>query len=435
MGKGGNQKKRKDDENMMRIDAGRARRPARKVLDGKMTSGKKEQPPFDYPVDLEAGRKRCPHFGRCGGCQLLSMPYEEQLRLKQAYLERQLAPFVRPEPIIGMAQPLHYRNKVHAVFGSDRRGNVISGVYRAGSHEIVPVDRCLLEDERADAIIVSIRQLVKSFRIKPYDEDRGMGFLRHVLVRTGHATGQIMVVLVTASPVFPSRKNFVAALRQRHPEITTVVQNINDRDTTMVLGKRDVVLCGKGYIEDVLCGLTFRISPQSFYQVNSAQTERLYQTAIDMAGLNGKEEVLDAYCGIGTIGLIAASHAGHVTGVELNPDAVRDAKKNALANAIENVSFYEADAGRFMTELAGRGETADVLFMDPPRSGSSKEFLQAVKKLSPKKIVYISCEVRTLVRDLHVLAAMGYRAEQARGVDMFGETVGIETVCLLSKWR
>ena len=237
---------------------------------------------------------------------------------------------------------------------------------------------------------------------------------------------------MTASPVFPSRKNFVAELRKLHPEITSIVQNVNDRDTTMVLGKRDIALFGRGYIEDELCGLTFGISPQSFYQVNSVQTEKLYREAIRLAALTGKERVFDAYCGIGTIGLIAASQAGQVIGVELNPDAVKDAKKNAVRNGVENISFYEQDAGRFMTELAQRGEKMDVLFMDPPRSGSSREFLQAVKKLSPKRIVYISCEVRTLVRDLHVLTAMGYRVKEARGVDMFAETVGVETVVLLS---
>ena len=387
---------------------------------------------FVYPVRLEAGKKLCPQFGRCGGYQLLSLPYAEQLSLKQEYLERQLAPFVRPQPIIGMESPFYYRNKVHAVFGADRRGGVISGVYRAGTHEIVPVDQCLLEDQRADAIIASIRKLAKSFRIRPYDEDRGTGLLRHVLIRIGHRSGQILVVLVTASPVFPSRKNFVAELRKLHPEITSIVQNVNDRDTTMVLGKRDIALFGRGYIEDELCGLTFGISPQSFYQVNSVQTEKLYREAIRLAALTGKERVFDAYCGIGTIGLIAASQAGQVIGVELNPDAVKDAKKNAVRNGVENISFYEQDAGRFMTELAQRGEKMDVLFMDPPRSGSSREFLQAVKKLSPKRIVYISCEVRTLVRDLHVLTAMGYRVKEARGVDMFAETVGVETVVLLS---
>ena len=389
--------------------------------------------PFAYPVRSEAGKKLCPQFGRCGGCQLLSLPYEEQLSLKQGYLERQLAPFVRPKPIIGMESPFYYRNKVHAVFGTDRRGSMISGVYRAGTHEIVPVDQCLLEDQRADAIIVSIRKLAKSFRIRPYDEDRGTGLLRHVLIRTGRSTGQILVVLVTSSPVFPSRKNFVAELKKLHPEITSIVQNINDRDTTMILGKRDIVLFGRGYIEDELCGLSFGISPQSFYQVNSVQTEKLYREAIRLAALTGREGVFDAYCGIGTIGLIAASQAGQVIGVELNPDAVKDAKKNAVRNGVENISFYEQDAGRFMTELARRGEKVDVLFMDPPRSGSSREFLQAVKKLSPKRIVYISCEVRTLVRDLHVLAAMGYHVKEARGVDMFAETVGVETVVLLSK--
>ncbi len=389
--------------------------------------------PVDYPGGISAGKKICPNFGKCGGCQLLSLPYEEQVKRKQKMVEELLGPFCKVEPFIGMEDPRHYRNKVHAVFGLDRKGQPVSGVYKAYSHEIVPVDSCLLEDQRADAIIVTIRSLLKSFKIKTYDEDRGYGLLRHVLIRTGHVSGQILVVLVTVSPVFPSKNNFVKALRDRHPEITTIVQNVNDKDTSMVLGTRDIVLYGKGYIEDTLCGKTFRISPQSFYQINSVQTEKLYRRAVEYAGLTGKETVLDAYCGIGTIGMIAAEKAGKVIGVELNPDAVKDAVRNAKANGVNNIAFYEQDAGKFMTQLAARGEKLDVLFMDPPRSGSSLEFLEAVGQLKPERIVYVSCEITTQVRDLKVLQQKGYKVVKGVGVDMFPHTNNCESVVMLTR--
>jgi len=391
--------------------------------------------PVDYPGGISAGKKICPNFGKCGGCQLLSLPYEEQVKRKQKMVEELLGPFCRVEPFIGMEEPRHYRNKVHAVFGLDRKGQPVSGVYKAYSHEIVPVDSCLLEDQRADAIIVTIRSLLKSFKIKTYDEDRGYGLLRHVLIRTGHVSGQILVVLVTVSPVFPSKNNFVKTLRDRHPEITTIVQNVNDKDTSMVLGTRDIVLYGRGYIEDTLCGKTFRISPQSFYQINSVQTEKLYRRAVEYAGLTGKETVLDAYCGIGTIGMITAEKAGKVIGVELNPDAVKDAVRNAKANGVDNIVFYEQDAGKFMTQLAARGEKLDVLFMDPPRSGSSMEFLEAVGQLKPERIVYVSCEITTQVRDLKVLQQKGYKVVKGVGVDMFPHTNNCESVVMLTrKW-
>ena len=391
--------------------------------------------PVEYPGGISAGKKICPNFGKCGGCQLLSLPYEEQIKRKQNMVEELLGPFCKVEPFVGMEDPRHYRNKVHAVFGLDRKGQPVSGVYKAYSHEIVPVDSCLLEDQRADAIIVTIRSLLKSFKIKTYDEDRGYGLLRHVLIRTGHVSGQILVVLVTVSPVFPSKNNFVKALRERHPEITTVVQNVNDKDTSMVLGTRDIVHYGKGYIEDTLCGKTFRISPQSFYQINSVQTEKLYRRAVEYAGLTGKETVLDAYCGIGTIGMIAAEKAGKVIGVELNPDAVKDAVRNAKANGVENISFYQQDAGKFMTQLAARGEKLDVLLMDPPRSGSSMEFLEAVGQLKPERIVYVSCEITTQVRDLKVLQQKGYKVIKGVGVDMFPHTNNCESVVMLQRQR
>ena len=302
-----------------------------------------------------------------------------------------------------------------------------------GSHRVVPVETCRIEDQKADEIIGTIRGMLKSFKIRTYDEDTGYGLLRHVLVKRGFATGQIMVVLVTASPVFPSKNNFVKALRQKHPEITTIVQNINGRGTSAVLGKQEQVLYGKGYIEDSLMGLKFRISARSFYQINPVQTEVLYGKALELAGLKGKETVIDAYCGIGTIGLLAAKKAGNVIGVELNPDAVRDAIGNAKGNKITNARFFSGDAGEFMIDMADQEEKADVVFMDPPRSGSTEAFLDAVARLAPKTVVYISCGPETQARDVKYLLKKGYRAEGAWPVDMFPMTDEIENICLLKK--
>ena len=374
----------------------------------------------------------CPVSKACGGCQWIDMPYTEQLTRKQEVLTKLLKPYVKPERVIGMEQPFHYRNKVHAAFGMSRSGPV-SGIYKAGSHTIVPVDSCLIENEKADAIIVTIRSLLRSFKIKTYDEDSGYGLLRHVMVRIGHNSGEIMVVLVLASPILPSKNNFVKVLRKEHPEITTVVVNVNDRRTSMVLGEKEQVIYGKGYITDTLCGKTFRISPKSFYQVNATQTEVLYKQAMEYAGLTGKETVLDAYCGTGTIGIIASERAKQVIGVELNQDAVRDAVLNAKANQIKNIQFYRQDAGKFMIEMAEQGAKVDVVFMDPPRAGSDEAFLSSVAKLSPEKIVYVSCNPETLARDLGFLTKHGYKAQKAVGVDMFAMTEELETVCLLAK--
>ena len=256
---------------------------------------------------------------------------------------------------------------------------------------------------------------------------------RNVLVRRGFATNEIMVVLVVASPVFPSKNNFVKALRKKFPQITTVVLNVNDKKTSMVLGERDIVIYGKGFIRDTLCGCSFRISPQSFYQVNPVQTEILYRTAIEYAGLGRKETVIDAYCGIGTIGLVAAKKAKTVIGVELNPDAVHDAKLNAKENKITNAHFYQGDAGEFMEAMAAEGEHADVVFMDPPRTGSDKKFMSSVVTLNPSKIVYVSCGPETLARDLEYLTKHGYDARKIQPVDMFSFTDHCETVCLLTR--
>ena len=377
----------------------------------------------------------CPHAKKCGGCQYQGMDYTAQLKKKQKEMNKLLKDFGKPEPIIGMKDPLHYRNKVHAVFGRTRKGEIVSGTYEAGTHKIVNIDECMIEDEISQSIIRTIRGLLRSFKIRTYDEDTGYGLLRHVLVRRGFTTGQVMVVLVLSSPILPSKNNFVKALRKEHPEITTVVLNVNDKKTSMVLGERDIVLYGKGYIEDILCGCTFRISPQSFYQVNPVQTERLYQTAMDYAELTGKERVIDAYCGIGTIGMVAAKKAREVIGVELNRNAVKDARTNAKLNQIKNITFYEGDAGRFMVSMAEEGEKADVVFMDPPRSGSDEAFLSSVIRLAPKRIVYVSCGPDTLARDLKYLTRNGYQVRKMQPVDMFGFTEHCEMVVQLVKKR
>lgn len=376
---------------------------------------------------------KCNISKKCGGCQFQGIPYKEQLKKKQKKEQSLLGAYGKVCSIIGMENPYYYRNKVHAVFDRDRKGNIISGIYEEGTHRVVPVENCLIEDEKSQEIIRTIRGMLKSFKIRTYDEDTGYGLLRHVLIRRGFSTGEIMVVLVTGSPIFPSKNNFVKALRKAHPEITTVVLNVNDRQTSMVLGDREKPIFGPGFIKDRLCGCMFRISPKSFYQVNPVQTEILYQTAIDYAGLTGKETVIDAYCGIGTIGLIAAKKAGKVIGVELNKDAAKDARINAKENKITNAAFYQGDAGRFMVEMAAKGEKADVVFMDPPRAGSDERFVSSVVKLSPKKVIYISCNPETLARDLKYLTKHHYKVEKIQPVDMFPFCDHCETVCSLSR--
>lgn len=382
---------------------------------------------------------KCPLQKRCGGCQYQGVPYEEQLKKKEAWVRKLMGNFCEVHPIAGMENPYYYRNKVHAVVDQDKKGNIITGVYQEGTHRVVPVETCMIEDQLADEIIGTIRKLAKSFKFKAYNEDTGYGLLRHILVKRGFATGQVMVVIVTGSTVFPSRNNFVKALLKAHPEITTIVHNINDKRTSMVLGDREKTMYGKGYIEDILCGKKFRISAKSFYQINPVQTEVLYNKAIEVAGFTGKEYVIDAYCGIGTIGMVASDHADAVIGVELNRDAVRDAIGNAKGNKVNNIRFVCDDAGKFMVNMAAAAKEdksvrlPDVVLMDPPRSGSDKAFLSSVVKMNPEKVVYVSCNPETLARDVRWLEQNGYKAKGVWPVDMFPWTSHVESVCLLSR--
>lgn len=375
--------------------------------------------------------KKCKVFGKCGGCQLLNMPYEEQLKRKKAEVEKLLKPYCKVEKIVGMENPVHYRNKVLASFSCDRKGMPISGMYEENSHRVVQTDSCLLNDERADKIILSIRGLLKSFKIKTYNEDTGYGLLRHVLIRVGKTSGQIMVVLVLASPILPGKNNFVKALRNLHPEITSIVINVNPRHSSAVLGDKEIVIYGPGFIEDTLQNKIFRISPKSFYQINKVQTEKLYSIAIEFAGLTGKENVLDAYSGTGTIGICASDKAKKVLCVELNKDAVRDAIVNAKRNKVTNVEMYNQDAGEFMLKQVANDVKMDVVFMDPPRSGSDEKFLKSLCHHAPKRVVYVSCNPETLARDLKYLTKNGYAAKQAIAVDMFPFTGHVECVIMM----
>ena len=380
-------------------------------------------------------KSACPYSSKCGGCTMIDLPMEQQLLKKKTWVEECIGAFGPVEPVIRMKNPYRYRNKVTSIFGLDRKGHPVCGVYRARSREIVPVKDCLIENKRADEIVQDIYGLLASFKLRVYDSVTGLGVVKAVQIRSAHATGELLVTIVTAGPVFPSRNNFTKALLKLHPEITSVVQNIKDNDSSMILGTREKVLYGKGYITDELCGKKFRISSRSFYQVNSVQTEKLYNIAIDAAGLTGKERILDAYCGIGTIGICAADRAKEVLSVELNPDAAQDADANVRLNELSNVTVYAEDAGRFMQEMAEQKAPLDVLFMDPPRSGSTEEFLEAALTLWPGKIVYISCNPETLGRDLEILTKGGYRMKKAVPVDMFPFVEDVETIVLLERMR
>lgn len=376
---------------------------------------------------------KCPLYKKCGGCQIHNLDYDKQLEFKMRKVVKLLGKFHHVNKIIGMDNPYHYRNKVQAAFGRDKHNRIISGVYQSSTHKIVPVDSCLIEDIKADEIIVTIRKLIKSFKLKPFDDNNMTGFLRHVLVKRGFSSGEIMVVLVTGTQEFKSKRSFINALLSRHPEITTIVQNINNRHTSLVLGDKSIVLYGNGTIKEQLCGYTFTISPKAFYQINPIQTEILYNKAMEFAEISKDDIVIDAYCGTGTIGIIASKYAGRVIGVELNPDAVRDARKNAKINNVDNIDFICDDAGKYMIRLAEENLKADVVIMDPPRAGSDINFLKSVVKLSPKKVVYVSCNPETLKRDLTYLSKNKYKVRRIQPVDMFPHTEHVECVVLMSK--
>lgn len=384
-------------------------------------------------------KPECGIYNKCGGCNLLHIKYAEQLKMKTYLVENlffeTFNKYYKVNECLGMKEPYHYRNKNQIVFKNVKGGKsrIASGFYEASSHRLVEFDTCLVQDELSDKIVGIIKELMIKMRYNAYDEDRGTGLIRHVLVKRSASTKEVMVVIVTGSEIFPGCQNFVKALTSRCKDITTVIQNVNNRKTSAVLGEKEKVLFGKGYIIDVLLGKKFKISSKSFYQINSSQCEVLYTKALELANLSKNDVLFDAYCGVGTIGLIASDKVSKVISVELVKDAVNDAIQNAKMNNIKNVHFFCDDASNFMKNMAVKKEKVDVLIMDPPRKGSDARFLNATIKLNPKKIVYISCDPRTQVVDLKTLLENGYQITAIQPVDMFPHTSHIENIVCLSK--
>lgn len=373
---------------------------------------------------------QCPYHKKCGGCSLQNMDYERQLKFKQSVVNRLLGDFGKVGRIAGMKNPRNYRNKAQASF-VNLHGKLFSGVYQSATGKTIPVENCMIQDVSSNRIIAEITRLAASFKIKAFNPETETGILRHVLIRRGFATNEIMAVIVLYDDKLKNEKRFINAILSHCPEITTIVINISKSKRKLVLGKESRVVWGNGYITDILCGKKFIISPRSFYQINPVQTQVLYETAISFAGLTGNETVIDAYCGIGTIGIAASGGAKKVIGADSNTDAISDAEKNAKLNSIENIEFYPCDAGDFMEDFVCSGKKADVLFMDPPRAGSDKKFLGSAVKLSPEKIVYISCNPETQRRDLFYLTKHGYKVKKIKPVDMFPFTAHTECITLL----
>lgn len=386
----------------------------------------------------------CPFSRQCGGCQLQALSYEKQLEFKEKKIRNNLIRIggLSPEqvekimePIIGMDDPWHYRNKAQFPFGTDKDGNVVTGFYAGRTHTIIPNTDCALGVPENRRILEIILAHMKRFQISAYDEQTGEGLLRHVLIRKGFQSGQLMVCLVVNGSSFPEEEALADALWQL-PGMTSLSVNTNRERTNVILGKKLRVVRGTGFIEDSIGGVTFRISPLSFYQVNPVQTERLYSQALAYAGLTGKETVWDLYCGIGTISLFLAKQAGKVYGVEIVPDAIRDAQENAERNGITNAEFFVGKAEEVLPEKYEKeGIHADVIVVDPPRKGCDERCLETMVKMQPERIVYVSCDSATLARDVKYLRENGYEIVKGRGCDMFPGTVHTEVCVKLERRR
>ncbi len=374
--------------------------------------------------------KYCPVNKKCGGCSFLDIPYDEQLKNKCEEM-RKLFRTKLVEPVMGMKEPYHYRHKVYATFNKDRKtGKIYACMYEENSHRKVPSQMCLIQHALANDILTTLCKLAESMHIDVYNEDNGTGTLRHAYIRISKATNDVLLDIVIGSKGLPSSKNLVNALVKKHPQIKTIILNYNRAHTSMILGKEERVLYGKGYIQDTIEDIKFRISSKSFYQVNPVQTEALYHTALTLAKIKETDTVLDACCGIGTISLLAAKKAKQVIGVEINPQAIFDAKQNAKDNHITNTQFYAKDAAVFIQQMKVK---PNVVILDPPRSGMTLPFMHKLVELSPERIVYISCNPYTQVKDIEPLKKAGYQIKKIIPVDMFPFTKNIEAVVKLSK--
>ena len=382
---------------------------------------------------------KCPVARQCGGCQLQAMSYEEQLKFKERKVKNHLlriGKFKENEihmlPIMGMKEPWRYRNKAQFPFGLDKNGNIVAGFYAGRTHDIIECEDCLLGVEENKDILGIIKGFMRVHGIRPYDETTHKGLVRHALIRKGFHSGEIMVCLVINGKDIPAKEQLVEELCQVKG-MTSISYSINQEKTNVIMGKEIVNLYGPGYITDNIGNVTYQISPLSFYQVNPVQTEKLYGTALEYAGLTGNETVWDLYCGIGTISLFLAQNAKKVYGVEIVPQAIEDARRNAALNNITNAEFFTGKAEEVLPEQYEKNKVyADVIVVDPPRKGCDQVCLDTILKMAPKRVVYVSCDSSTLARDLRYLADGGYEVEKVRCCDMFGQSCHVETVVLLS---
>ena len=385
----------------------------------------------------------CPVARQCGGCQIQQMSYDAQLDFKRKLVEGNLRriggfPDINVLPVIGMDEPYHYRNKAQYPVGRDKDGNVVIGFYAGRTHCIIDNQDCAIGARENVKILTAIRDYINENKVSVYDENTGNGAVRHILIRKGFHTGQVMVCIVVNGESLPQEDKLVAKLtglelwENEGGNIYSVMININRENTNVILGDRCRTLWGKDYIEDSINGITFQISPLSFYQVNPVQTEKLYGKALEFAGLTGNEVVWDMYCGIGTISLIMATRAKKVYGVEIVPAAIENAKNNARINGLDNAEFYVGKSEEIAPELAEQGAVPDVIVVDPPRKGCDEALLDTIVKMQPERVVYVSCDSATLARDLKYLAARGYEVKTVQPVDQFCHTVHCETVVKLS---
>ena len=378
----------------------------------------------------------CPYFPRCGGCALRHMDYEQELALKQAHVQSCLTRIggqtISALPITGAAQTDGYRNKVQFPV-QEQDGRPVAGFFSGKTHRVIPVRHCRIQPDCADAIRGAVLAWMEQYHIRAYDEQTHTGYIRHIYIRFGAESGQILVCIVANCAQLPKKKQLVAALLAAEPGITTIVFSPNTKKGNTVLGTEFHPLYGDGTITDTLCGLQFRLSAPAFYQVNHAQAERLYEKAVQLAGLTGNETVLDLYCGTGTITLCLARHAKKAIGVEIVPQAIEDAKFNAAQNGMENAEFFCMDAGQAAKMLADRRTRPDVILVDPPRKGVSADVIEAIGTMAPQRVVYVSCDPATLARDLKLLTAAGYTLQTAEAFDLFPRCAHVETVVLLSR--
>ena len=385
---------------------------------------------------------KCPVARQCGGCQLQAMSYEEQLKFKERKVKNHLlriGKFKEDEihmlPIMGMKEPWRYRNKAQFPFGLDKNGNIVAGFYAGRTHDIIECKDCLLGVEENKDILGIIKGFMRVHGIRPYDETTHKGLVRHALIRKGFHSGEIMVCLVINGKDIPAKEQLVEELCQVKG-MTSISYSINQEKTNVIMGKEIVNLYGPGYITDNIGNVTYQISPLSFYQVNPVQTEKLYGTALEYAGLTGNETVWDLYCGIGTISLFLAQNAKKVYGVEIVPQAIEDARRNAALNNITNAEFFTGKAEEVLPEQYEKNKVyADVIVVDPPRKGCDQVCLDTILKMAPKRVVYVSCDSSTLARDLRYLADGGYEVEKVRCCDMFGQSCHVETVVLLTQQK